>query len=332
MLIPWTDPNNHRNTLRDDFLNAVYFRWSLTCTLGITNDLIDGGQPRAKPHLCKAKTKISPRSYQGLTKIWRRFYQDLTKVLPRSHQDLTKILPRSYQGLTKIWPRSDQDLTKVLPRSHQGLTKISPRSYQDLTKVWPRSYQDLTKILLRSYQDLQPGLPNMQCSILYQSFQMLSLILLYPFVVVTAKKRLTTNPCSPQPESTGTRWMCSCQQISKTKFSFQFLSSYAQSSKERLAARVGDWILPRSFIEFSYARLRELSLWSLGLGDKLRLSFKSTDSKWNDRKIRWSHDHTRNPWPDNRFTINITRESYFCTRRWVLKWFIGWSLLMCNKQ
>ena len=129
MLILWTDPNNHRNTLRDDFLNAVYFRWSLTCTLGITNDLIDGGQPRAKPHLCKAKTKISPRSYQGLTKIWRRSYQDLTKISPRSYQDLTK-----------IWPRSDQDLTKVWPRSYQGLTKISPRSDQDLTKVLPRSY------------------------------------------------------------------------------------------------------------------------------------------------------------------------------------------------
>ena len=25
------------------------------CTLGLTNDLIDGGQPRAKPHLRKAK-------------------------------------------------------------------------------------------------------------------------------------------------------------------------------------------------------------------------------------------------------------------------------------
>ena len=31
-----------------DFLNAVYFRRSLTCTLGLTNDLIDSGQPRAK--------------------------------------------------------------------------------------------------------------------------------------------------------------------------------------------------------------------------------------------------------------------------------------------
>ena len=30
------------------FLNAVYFRRGLTCTLGLTNDLIDGGQPRAK--------------------------------------------------------------------------------------------------------------------------------------------------------------------------------------------------------------------------------------------------------------------------------------------
>ena len=38
-----------------DFLNAVYFRRGLTCTLGLTNDLIDGGQPRAKPHLCKVK-------------------------------------------------------------------------------------------------------------------------------------------------------------------------------------------------------------------------------------------------------------------------------------
>ena len=37
------------------FLNAVYFRRSLTCTLGLTNDLIDDGQLRAKPHLRKAK-------------------------------------------------------------------------------------------------------------------------------------------------------------------------------------------------------------------------------------------------------------------------------------
>ena len=38
-----------------DFLNAVYFRQGLACTLGLTNDLIDGGQPRAEPHLCKVK-------------------------------------------------------------------------------------------------------------------------------------------------------------------------------------------------------------------------------------------------------------------------------------
>ena len=37
------------------FLNAVYFRRGLACTLGFTNDLIDGGQPRAKPHLRKVK-------------------------------------------------------------------------------------------------------------------------------------------------------------------------------------------------------------------------------------------------------------------------------------
>ena len=42
-------------TYRADFFNAVYLRRSLTCTLGLTNNLIDGGQPRAKPHLRKAK-------------------------------------------------------------------------------------------------------------------------------------------------------------------------------------------------------------------------------------------------------------------------------------
>ena len=42
-------------TLMVDFLNAVYFRRSLTCTVGLTNDLIDGGQLRAKPCLRKAK-------------------------------------------------------------------------------------------------------------------------------------------------------------------------------------------------------------------------------------------------------------------------------------
>ena len=55
--------------LRADFLNAVYFRRGLTCTLGLTNDLIDSGQPRAKPHLRKTKLNhalktvfFSPRS------------------------------------------------------------------------------------------------------------------------------------------------------------------------------------------------------------------------------------------------------------------------------
>ena len=42
-------------TLWPSVLNAVYFRRGLTCTTGLTNDLIDGGQPRAKPHLRKAK-------------------------------------------------------------------------------------------------------------------------------------------------------------------------------------------------------------------------------------------------------------------------------------
>ena len=38
-----------------NFFNAVYFRRGRACTLGLTNDLIDGGQPRAKPRLRKAK-------------------------------------------------------------------------------------------------------------------------------------------------------------------------------------------------------------------------------------------------------------------------------------
>ena len=36
------------NISRADFVKAVYFRQGLTCTLGLTNDLIGGGQPRAK--------------------------------------------------------------------------------------------------------------------------------------------------------------------------------------------------------------------------------------------------------------------------------------------
>ena len=54
-----------------DFLNTVYFRRSLTCTLGLSNDLIDAGQPRAKPGpICYgykvkpnhvSKTVLSPR-------------------------------------------------------------------------------------------------------------------------------------------------------------------------------------------------------------------------------------------------------------------------------
>ena len=40
----------YRSELMGRFLNPVYFRQVLTCTLGLTNDLIDGGQPRAKKH------------------------------------------------------------------------------------------------------------------------------------------------------------------------------------------------------------------------------------------------------------------------------------------
>ena len=35
-------------TLRANVLNAIYFRRDLTCTLVLTNNLVDGGQPRAK--------------------------------------------------------------------------------------------------------------------------------------------------------------------------------------------------------------------------------------------------------------------------------------------
>ena len=40
---------------RADFLNAIYFRQGLIYSLGLTNDSIDSGQPRAKPHLRKVK-------------------------------------------------------------------------------------------------------------------------------------------------------------------------------------------------------------------------------------------------------------------------------------
>ena len=46
---------NVAERFRANFLNAVHVRQSLTCTIGLANDLIDGGQPRAKPHLGKMK-------------------------------------------------------------------------------------------------------------------------------------------------------------------------------------------------------------------------------------------------------------------------------------
>ena len=51
----FTSKKSPQKNTRADFLNAVYFRRNLTCTLGLTNDLTDGGQLRAKPHLCEAK-------------------------------------------------------------------------------------------------------------------------------------------------------------------------------------------------------------------------------------------------------------------------------------
>ena len=38
-----------------DVLTAVYLRRGLTCTLGLTNNFTDSGQPRVKPYLRKAK-------------------------------------------------------------------------------------------------------------------------------------------------------------------------------------------------------------------------------------------------------------------------------------
>ena len=39
---------NESQTLRADFFNGVYFSRDLTCNLGLTNNLIDGSQPKAK--------------------------------------------------------------------------------------------------------------------------------------------------------------------------------------------------------------------------------------------------------------------------------------------
>ena len=50
-------PNKILTSARTEFLNAVYFRQGLTCTLGLTKNLVDGGQPRAKPHLGKVKPR-----------------------------------------------------------------------------------------------------------------------------------------------------------------------------------------------------------------------------------------------------------------------------------
>ena len=49
----WSRFSTKNSYYRVDFLNAVYFRQGLTCTLGLTNDLKDGGQPRDKPHKVK---------------------------------------------------------------------------------------------------------------------------------------------------------------------------------------------------------------------------------------------------------------------------------------
>ena len=68
--LSWTAEDGDGNVgkkVRADFLNVVYFRRGLTCTIGLTNDLIDGGQPTAKLRLRKAKpshvlkTVFSPR-------------------------------------------------------------------------------------------------------------------------------------------------------------------------------------------------------------------------------------------------------------------------------
>ena len=40
--------NQCKQTYWADVLNAAYFRRGLTCTIGSTNDFIDGGQPRDK--------------------------------------------------------------------------------------------------------------------------------------------------------------------------------------------------------------------------------------------------------------------------------------------
>ena len=65
-------PHKPPQILWADFLNAVYFRRGPTCTFGLTNDLIDGGQPRAKPQLRKAKLYhvLKPGCSPGLTTVY----------------------------------------------------------------------------------------------------------------------------------------------------------------------------------------------------------------------------------------------------------------------
>ena len=62
--------------LRADFLKAFYFRRGLTCTLGLTNDLIDGGQP------CKHSGGVTGQSnlaYKRL--VTAKSFQSLVFIL-----------------------------------------------------------------------------------------------------------------------------------------------------------------------------------------------------------------------------------------------------------
>ena len=69
----WKNEQAHPKILRADLLNAVYFRRGLMCTLGLTNDLIDGGQLRAKPRLRKVKPKhiLKPVFSPRLTTVYQ---------------------------------------------------------------------------------------------------------------------------------------------------------------------------------------------------------------------------------------------------------------------
>ena len=132
-----------KQTQRTDFLDAVYFRRGLTCTL----DLIDGGQPRDKSHLRKAKPLGWPPSIKSCD--WYTLVSSKTQKLRSCSQrnDHSDPILRILHWL----PINERLTFKLLVFTYKALNGLAPIYISELLEPYrpPRLLRSAKRNLLK---------------------------------------------------------------------------------------------------------------------------------------------------------------------------------------